>query len=563
MSRHATRRRPASPPGGIRALGLWRLLGRRRGWLAAGLALILLSLAAGVALLALSGWFIVASGLAGLGLIVALDIFTPGAGIRLAAITRTVARYFERLVTHEATFWLLADLRQALFERLLGLDEAQLRALGRGDTLNRLTADVDTLDHLFLGVIGPAASAALLTVVAGLLLGILVDPWLALATLGLLLALAPSLAEVGRHRGRRASRALVGALPELRREAGDSLEGLEELIAYDLGARQGRALGERSARAIGLQETLARLDASSQGQVTFAAFLATWAALALGIGLLERGAINGPLLGLVVLGVLALGEAWTALPGAWRRLEQCRGAADRLGDTMTQSPLLPRPARPLPPRGRDLALERVSFRYRPELPPVLENFDLAVGAGERIAVVGPSGAGKTTLAMLLMRQLDPQAGTARLGGIDLRQLDPDALRRHIGLLAQRPVLFRDTLAANLRLARPEATDAELHRALEIAGLSNFVAGLAEGLDTWIEEDAANVSGGEARRIALARLVLTDCPVVVLDEPTTGLDANTARALATTLDAWLESRTAVMITHDPELLPPYDRVVRIT
>jgi ATP-binding cassette, subfamily C, bacterial CydC len=551
-----------SPGAGIRQLGLWRLLGRRKGWLAAGLALILLSLGAGVALLALSGWFITASALAGLGLIVALDIFTPGAGIRLAAITRTAARYFERLVTHEATFRLLADLRRALFDRLLGLDEAQLRALGRGDTLNRLTADVDTLDHLFLGVIGPAVSAMLLTAAAGLLLGLLVDPWLALATLGLLLALAPMLAELARRRGQPASRALVRALPELRREAGDSLEGLQELVAFDLGARQGRAIGDRSAQAIRLQETLARLDAASQGMVTFATFLATWLALALGIGLLERGEISGPVLGLVVLGVLALGEAWTALPGAWRRLEQCRGAAERLGDTLAQAPLLSRPARPLPPRGQDLALEHVSFRYRPGLPPVLDNFSLAVGAGERVAVVGPSGAGKTTLAMLLMRQFDPQAGTARLGGTDLRQLDPDALRRHIGLLAQRPVLFRDTLAANLRLARPDAADTELHEALKIAGLSGFVAGLEEGLETWIEEDAANVSGGEARRIALARLVLTDCPVVILDEPTTGLDATTARALAATLDAWLAGRTAVMITHDPGLLPPHDRVVQI-
>jgi ATP-binding cassette, subfamily C, bacterial CydC len=546
----------------IRKLGLARLLGHRKGWLAAGLALIMLSLGAGVALLALSGWFISASALAGLGLIAALDIFTPGAGIRLAAVTRTVARYFERLVTHEATFRLLADLRRTVFDRLLQLDEAQLRALGRGDTLSRLTADVDSLDHLFLGVIGPVASALLLTLAAALLLGVLVDPRLAAATLGLLLLLGPALAEQARRRGQRASHALVTALPELRRESSDSLEGLQELVAFDLGARQGREIGLRSARVIGLQETLARLDATSQGLVTFTGLLATWLALVLGVGLLERGAIHGPVLGLLVLGVLALGEAWTALPAAWRRLEQCRGAAARLGETLAQAPLLPQPVNPLPPRGQDLELERVSYRYRPDLPPVLEGFSLAVGAGERIAVIGPSGAGKSTLAMLLMRQIDPQAGVARLGGTDLRHLDAAGLRRHIGLLPQRPVLFRDTLAANLRLASPDAGVAELHRALQIAGLTDFVAGLAEGLDTWIEEDAANVSGGEARRIALARLVLTDCPVVILDEPTTGLDEATASRLATTLHQWLAGRTTVMITHDPRLLPPHDRVVTL-
>ncbi len=543
-------------------LPLWRLLGRRRGWLAAGLGLIMLSLLAGVALLALSGWFITASALAGLGLIAMLDIFAPGAGIRLAAVTRTVARYGERLVTHEATFRLLADLRLALFQKLLALDEMQLRGLRRGDTLNRLTADVDTLDHLFLGVIGPGVSAFLLTALAALLAALWIDPGTVLVPALVLLAANPLVAELVRRRGRAASHALVAALPELRRHAGDGLEGLQELVAFDLGDAQRARLEAESARLLGLQERLQRLDAAGQAGVTLAGLLASWLALALGLVLLEAGAISGPVLGLLVLGVLALGEAWQPLPGAWRRLEQCRGARARLDETWRQAPLLSVAARPLAPAGRALSLEGVTFRYRNDLPPVLADFSLDITAGERIAVVGPSGAGKSTLAMLLMRQLDPQAGTVRLGGVDLRALDPDGLRRHIGLLAQRPVLFRDTLAENLRIARPAANDGELRHALEIAGLGDFVAGLADGLDTWIDEAGGNLSGGEARRVALARLALTDCPVVVLDEPTTGLDAATAHGLAATLDGWLAGRTAVMITHDPGLLPRYDRLIRV-
>jgi ATP-binding cassette subfamily C protein CydC len=543
-------------------LPLGRLLARRRGWLIAGLALILLSLFAGVALLALSGWFITASALAGLGVIATLDIFAPGAGIRLAAITRTVARYGERLVTHEATFRLLADLRLALFQRLLRLDEVQLRGLQRGDTLNRLTADVDTLDHLFLGVIGPGVSAFLLTLLAAVLAALWVDPGVALAVALVLLAANPLVAELARRRGLEASRALVTALPGLRRQAGDGLEGLQELVAFDLGAAQREALEARSAHMIGLQERLQRLDAASQAGVTLAGFGATWLALLLGLALVQAGAISGPVLGLLVLGVLALGEAWQPLPAAWRRLEQCRGAAQRLGDSWGQSPLLAVADEPLAPQGQRLVLQAVTFGYRADLPPVLANYSLEIDAGERIAVVGPSGAGKSTLAMLLMRQLDPDAGSVQLSGVDLRRLDPDGLRRHIGLLAQRPVLFRDTLAENLRIARPAASDGELLHALEIAGLGGFVAGLEHGLDTWIDEAGSNLSGGEARRVSLARLVLTDCPVVILDEPTTGLDAATANGLAQTLDRWLQGRTAVMITHDPELLPRYDRLVRV-
>lgn len=543
-------------------LPLWHLLGRRRGWLAAGLALIMLSLLAGVVLLALSGWFITASALAGLGVIAALDIFSPGAGIRLAAVTRTVARYGERLVTHEATFRLLADLRLALFRKLLTLDEAQLRGLRRGDTLNRLTADVDTLDHLFLGVIGPGVSAFLLTGLAALLAALWVDPGAALALALVLLAANPLIAEQVRRRGLAASHALVAALPELRRQAGDGLEGLQELVAFDLGGAQRARLEAQSAHLLGLQERLQRLDAAGQAGVTLAGLLATWLALALGLSLLQAGALSGPVLGLLVLGVLALGEAWQPLPGAWRRLEQCRGAAARLDQTWQQAPLLAVAARPLAPQGQALSMEHVSFRYRADLPPVLEGFSLAIAAGERIALVGPSGAGKSTLAMLLMRQLDPDAGTVRLEGVDLRALDPDGLRRHIGLLAQRPVLFRDTLAENLRIAQPGASDGELRHALEVAGLGDFLDGLEQGLETWIDEAGSNLSGGEARRVALARLALTDCPVVVLDEPTTGLDAVTARGLAATLDGWLAGRTAVMITHDPGLLPRYDRLIRV-
>ena len=543
-------------------LGLGPLLGHRRWWLAGGVLLIFLSLAAGVLLLSLSGWFLTASALTGLGLIAALDVFTPGAGIQFAAITRTVSRYLERLVTHDATFRLLADLRLRLFDRLLTLDEGQLRGLQRGDTLNRLTADVDTLDHLFLGVIGPGLSAFLLTLLAGMLTGWLVDPWLAVAALGLLLAVNPVVAELTRRRGRAASRALVTTWPELRRHASDNLEALQDVVAFDLGGRERQELEHRSAQVIGLQERLQQLDAVAQALVTLTGLAAVWLALVLGIGLLRADIISGPVLGLLVLGVLALGEAWQALPAAWRRLEQCRGAAQRLGETMAREPLLPAADAGLAPAGQRLELRRVSFRYRADLPPVFADFELEIAPGERVALVGPSGAGKSTLAMLMMRQLDPDAGTVCLEGVDLRLLDQDLLRRHIGLLAQRPVLFRDTLAGNLRLAAPAATDAMLIRALETAGLAEFTAGLEDGPETWIDEAASNISGGEARRIALARLVLSDCPIVILDEPTTGLDAGTARAISATLDAWLAGRTAIMITHDPDVLPPYDRIVRV-
>lgn len=540
---------------------LRRILGHRRWWLLAGAALILLSLAAGVTLLALSGWFITASALAGLGLLVGLDIFTPGAGIRLAAVVRTVSRYLERLVTHEATFRLLSDFRSRVFSRLLQLDEFQLRGLRRGDTLNRLTADIDTLDHLFLGVLGPTSAALVLTASIAVLLGLFVDPWLGLAAAFLLLV-NPVVTEHTRRRGLAASRALVEGIPALRREAGDSLEGLADLIAFDSVDQQRRRFSELSDRVIGLQERLARLDALSQGLVTMAGFLAVWLVLVIGISLFESGAINGPILGLVVLALLGLGEAWQPLPAAWRRLEQCRGAHHRVRAMTATEPGLTVPEQPSPPRGDRIRIEGLSFRYAPDRPWIFTDFHLTIASGERIALVGPSGCGKTTLAQLIMRQIDPVAGRILLEDRDLRTLDPGAYRRHVGLLSQQPMLFRDTVAENLRLARPEAGDRELGRALALAGLEEFMDGLPDGLDTWIDEAGGNVSGGEARRLALARLILTDSPIVILDEPTTGLDAETALALSATVDQWLGSRTTIMITHDPDTLPRFDRLVHL-
>ncbi len=542
-------------------LRLRKLLGLRAWWLAAGAALILLSLVAGVALLALSGWFITASALAGLGLLVGLDIFTPGAGIRLAAVVRTVSRYLERLVTHEATFRLISDLRSEVFARLLRLDEYQHRGLRRGDTLNRLTADIDTLDHLFLGVVGPTIAALALTLLAALLLGLFIDPWLGLVG-GLLLTLNPLLTEFTRRRGLTTSRDLVKAVPELRRAAATSLEGLADLTAFDRVQDQQKHWSRLSDRALALQERLARLDATSQGLVTMSGFVAVWLALVIGIHLFEAGTINAPVLGLIVFTLLGMGEAWQALPAAWRKLEQCRGAQHRVMEMTETSPLLDQPAQPRPPTGNAITIERLSFRYSANQPWIFRDFSLAIDAGQRLALVGPSGCGKTTLALLIMRQLDPVAGFIRLGDQDLRNLDPAAYRRHVGVLSQQPMLFRDTIAENLRLAQPDADDLALGQALATAGLADFMDNLDDGLATWLDEAGGNVSGGEARRLALARLVLTDCPVVILDEPSTGLDRATALDLSHTMDRWLGNRTTIMITHDPATLPPHDRVIRL-
>ncbi len=539
------------------------LLMRRAGWQLAGLGLMMLSLIAGIGLLALSGWFITASALAGLGLIAALDIFTPGAGIRLAAITRTLSRYGERLVTHEATFRLLEDLRAEVLSRLLNHDEMFLKGLRRGDTLSRLTADVDILDHLYLGVTGPTVAAVALSLLAVVLLG-LIDPWLALLTAGTLLVLNPLTVSSTRRLGRAPSQALTQALPDLRSMSAAGLEGLNELRALDRTSDYADRINEQSIRVVDLTRRLGALDALGQALVLLTGMIALWLALVLGLLIFAENQISAPVLGLVVLAVLGLNEAWLPLPMAWRKLSQCQSAVERI-NTLSEDPAaLPRPECPeLWPEKTSIRIDAVTFRYQPHQSPVLENLDLDIKAGQTVVVTGPSGYGKSSLALLVMRQVDPEQGRVLIGETDVRHLDPDDLRHRIGYLPQHPVLFRDTLSANLRLADPEADEYRLTRALERVGLGDFLADLPGGLDTWLEESGANVSGGQRRRIALVRLMLSDPDIVILDEPFESLDGDSARQVTAALDDWLTGRTALIISHATEILPSHDRVISMT
>lgn len=534
---------------------VWRQQWR---WLALGIVLMFSSAVAALALLGLSGWLITASALAGAGLIAAIDIFTPGGGIRLAAITRTLSRYAERLATHRATLGLLASLRVQLFERLLRLDEIQLRRLQRGDTLERLTRDVELLEHQFAGVVGPAITAVMTSLGVSVVLFLLVSQQSALLAGGFALACL-GIALMAERCGRGRARELALNDPELRQLCTESLEGLKSLLAEGRSEDRRHRIDSLSGWLISRRRALARLDVLGQGAVSLAGYAATWVVL---IHVLPQ-APSAPLAVMAVLVVLGSMDVWLGLPAAWRQLTRSRLAAGRVTALAGRDPALSAPVRPRPmPKSKRLTLERVDFAWPGSSRPVLQQLSLQVEHGERIALCGPSGSGKTTLALLMMRQIDPDAGVVRLGGLDLRDLDPAELRRCIGDLPQQPVVFHDTLAANLRVASPESGDAALTRALHHAGLGQFLSGLEDGLEHLLDERGGNISGGEQRRLGLARLMLADPPIVILDEPTTGLDRRSSQRLAERLDEWLRGRTVVMISHEPERLPPYDRAFRL-
>ena len=523
-----------------------------------GTLLLILSLGASIGLLGLSGWFLTATALAGAAG-AALDVYRPSAGIRAFALTRTVARYFERLVHHDAVLRALARLRGWLFRALAPMPLRRLGRLRRSDLLNRMTADVEALDGLYLRIVGPTIGAVVTVAATVAVLIALAGPagW---AVAGILAAGGLLLPLWAWRRGSPHGEAVDRHLPALRGAGVDAVQGLAELRACGAIQRHERRLMGAAEGLAAARERAARLTGAGEGAVGLLSHAALLAALLVGIPLHEAGAVSGPVLVLAALAALAAGEALTALPGAWQHLGRTRAAARRLlehaeGSGDGEAPPAAPPAcdGPLP-----LALEGVTFRHDAHEAPLLEGCDLRLEAGEAVVVYGPSGCGKSTLLDLAAGLLEPQAGRVTVAGVPVHGLAEADRFACITYLLQRTELFADSVAGNLRIADPEADDARLWQALHTAALDERIAAHPSGLDAWVGEGGGRLSGGEARRLALARLVLVDAPVVLLDEPFHGLDDATAAQVARRLGPWLAERTALVISHDPGAAPAHQR-----
>jgi len=538
-----------------------RLFKPHRLWLAGGIVLALLTAFAAVALLTLSGWFISASAIAGLGGDVLLfNFMLPAAQIRALAITRTLGRYGERLVTHEATFRVLTEIRVWFFAQLIPLALGRLSESRSGDLLTRMTADIDALDALYLRLLAPIVVAAL--GVTGITVFLYpYNPFISVSTGVLLLIAAVAIPWLFNKLGTDGAENVVTLAASLRLRQLEMLQGMTDLLANQAYPRFSEAFAQNSERLIDTEADNNRLTALSSALTLLLSQLALLLALILVALGYQDGALSGADIAIVVFCVLAAFELVQPLPQAIQMLGKTQAAAQRVRQLATLTPTIDITHSPhILPNNYDLHFHEVSFGYSEQL--VLKNINLNLPHGAKIAIIGASGSGKTTLLQLLTRHYDPQHGKILLGNVAIAQLNHDELLSCIGVLSQRSQLFAATIKDNLLLAKRDATPNELNAAVKFAGLTQFIGRLPDGIHTWVGESGATISGGEARRIALARLHLKNPPILLLDEPTEGLDADTERDVLTALANFARHKTLVMVTHRPVGLELVDSVYRM-
>lgn len=539
-------------------LRLLRLAGPQWPWLLLSVALAAVTTLANVGLMAVSGWFVTAMGIAGLGH-TTINYLMPAAIIRSLALLRTGGRYAERLVSHEATLRLLAALRTRLFASLVPL--VPLPEGGRSsDLAARLASDVDRLELVFLRLVSPLA-VAILTAVAVCCAVAVFSPRAAFA-LGILLLSAmlivPLLA------GRRGARAAADAAAQgdgLRRRLIDDLDGLAPLLLSGTWDAERATLLRRMDELLATERALAGVGALGQSGVSLIADLAPPVLLLVVLGFAGTQVLAGPELAMILLAAIASFEAFGGLPDAFAGLSGSIASARRIFDLIDRTPQIREPEHPVALSTRDdIVFDAVTLRYPGREAAALDSFSLAVPFGTHLAILGESGAGKSSLGQLLLRLADPSSGRITLGGTDLRDLATDDLRGRIVGVPQSAYLLSSTVGANLRLGRPDASPEMLAQAIRIAGLAPVLARLPQGLETPIGTAAARLSGGEARRLAIARALVVDPPVLILDEPGEGLDPETERALLSALVTQRRNRTLIVITHHAVGIELMDEVV---
>ncbi|MGF1725502.1 heme ABC transporter ATP-binding protein/permease CydC [Photobacterium nomapromontoriensis] len=520
----------------------------RKHWfgLTLGMLLGLATLLAAMSLLTLSGWFIAASAVA--GLTIARETFNymlPGAGVRGFSMARTAGRWGERVVSHNATFKLLADLRLFFFRKLIPLIPGRQANLRDADLLNRLIADVDAMDHVYLRLVSPLIIGIIgILAITGFLAWF--DLTIGLTLGGILLMLMLSQPVIFYRLGKRNGEQLTLAKANYRVKLLDWIQGHAELLLFNAEDRYYRAALNEQEALLNAQRKMANLtglaNAILMAATGWTLVLITW---------LAADGINGqgpdPFIAMVAFATMASFELMMPVAGAFQYLGQTLTSARRLNEIIEATP-----DTPFDPNGYAATvqgavdIQDISYTYCGSDKPVLKHLSLSIQQGEKVALLGRTGCGKSTLLQLLTRNWDPQQGQILLDNQPLPRWQEATLRSAITVVSQRVDVFNGSLRENLLLAKPAGTDEEFKAVLIQVGLDSLLEGQA--LDTWLGEGGRQISGGERRRIGIARALLHNAPILLMDEPTEGLDRRTEQQIMSLLLTHAKHKTVLFITH---------------
>lgn len=512
--------------------------------------------ASNMGLLAAAAYLIAAASVAHLMALLIIPMYM----VRILSAARGSARYAERVVSHRVTFDVLARLRIWIYDQLQRLGPAGMQGKHSGDVLGTVMADVENLRDGYLRFISPLLVALAVSVLLICVLGAL-SSRLAWTELAYLLACGMALPLGIGLLTRRAGRALVTARAEMNAHLVDSIQGSRDILTNGAGPRYLKVMAAHGNRLARAEARLAAVSAGREGVSEILTNLAMLTALALTVPLVTRHTLPGVYLAVPALLVLAAFEAIRPLGQTAESASGVRAAGARVLAIGQREQPVTETAMPVPIEPPySITFDNVTLMYGAARTPALEQVSFTVRAGHRVAVVGPSGAGKTSLVRLLTRAWDPNEGQVKVSGRGLRDYALRDLRAALGVVEQDTYIFNDTVRNNLLLARPDASEADLEDVLQAAGLGAFVRDLPLGLDTWVGEHGEQLSGGERQRLAAARVLLQNAPIILLDEVTANLDPLTEKALLDTLYRETEGRTVLTITHRLVGLDRMDEIV---
>lgn len=533
-----------------------------------GAALLLATYLSAVGLLALSGWFITATGVTAIawaaGIAISLDIYSPGGGIRFFALSRTVARYGERVYNHDTVLRLLAQLRIRLFKNLTLLDDQTAAKFRASQWVNRLITDVDTLDNLYLRLLAPPLVALVTIIMLFSFLAFFHTQIAGLAALLLLLTLVISTWGMAQA-GKAVSYRLVAQQEQQRSVLVEQIEGLGELQASHSLTRHQERLLNAQVNEMCDQQRLQTIAAWGDGLQTL--FIQATAVIGLFFAAkaYQQGWLSGPMMVVIPLSLMALQEVFLNLPHSFASWGATLAAAQRLNTTEAlETHVVSNHSSQALPKRYALHWKNIGITLGSQQ--VFKQLNLHLMPGEKLALLAESGLGKSTLARLAARLSDPQAGEMLVvfdgTELKLKEIAIADWQAQIGYLTQQTDLFASSIADNLRLAKSKASDEELWQVLDMVDLKQEVTNFPEQLNTWVGETGRQLSGGQARRLALARVILKDPALVILDEPFSSLDIATQEVIRPKLDAWLTGRTALLLAHDLQALPTSDRHIHL-